>query len=332
MKNLKNKKTLVKLSILILAVVALCYALRVIVPWLVDVWYENLFWEECVKQDEQIPPNTELLISACTDPKVRGVPGGEVLFVHEKKTGEIYLLDLRTGEKKQVPNDPLLVQHGIFLSSELVWLVGYLSPDSNTKGYRPHYILDLTNGQRYELVDLRFKFPVRLVKNGELIPEVIPYFTGAEKVFVHYSSLQLIALSPDFRQQHERNAIFPLSYFSVEKTDTEYVELIERLMGGLKINYEIIDFSLRYTDVPSPTGKYIANSDGIFLSGADSPLISGEYTRGNYGDRGGSFISWYYDESGFVYTQGEYYYYQDSLLGSHFLLPRPVLKLNLPEK
>lgn len=88
----------------------------------VEEWYETLFWEECAKQDEQLPPNTELLISACTAPVVRGVPGGEVLFVHEKKTGEMYLLDLRTGEKRQLhPN----YEGGAFLSSELVWRPGY---------------------------------------------------------------------------------------------------------------------------------------------------------------------------------------------------------------
>jgi hypothetical protein len=50
------------------------------------------------------------------------VPGGEVLFVHENRPENMYLLDLRTGEKKAVPDDPFLLDYGVFLSSELVWL------------------------------------------------------------------------------------------------------------------------------------------------------------------------------------------------------------------
>jgi hypothetical protein len=41
----------------------------------------------------------------------------------------------------------------VFLSSELVWLEGSLVGPDNPN-YRPHYILDLTTGQRYELLDL----------------------------------------------------------------------------------------------------------------------------------------------------------------------------------
>jgi hypothetical protein len=82
---------------------------------------------------------------------------------------------------------------------------------------------------------------------------------------------------------------------------------------------------LEYAAVPSPKGKYTVNTNGIFLSGSDTPIVSGE----NFSQYK-SFISWYYDESGIVFTQGSYYYFRDFLSNSYFRLPRPILKLNLP--
>ena len=44
-------------------------------PKEVNQWYENLYWEDCAKQDKQIPPNTELLISAFKNRYLTGLPG-----------------------------------------------------------------------------------------------------------------------------------------------------------------------------------------------------------------------------------------------------------------
>jgi hypothetical protein len=132
MQNLKERNALLTILLVVFLLVLMCCNL----PSL-------LFWPLCLKQDLSRPPNTEVLVSACKRPGAIGVPGGEVLFVHEGRTDKMYLLDLRTGEKRKVPNDPLLLDHGIFLSSELVWLEGsFIRPEN--PGYRPHYILDLT--------------------------------------------------------------------------------------------------------------------------------------------------------------------------------------------
>jgi len=157
-----------------------------------------LFWPLCWKQDRDIPPNTEVIVSACKRPGAIGVPGGEVLFVGEGRTGKMYLLDLRTGEKRDVPNDPLLLDHGIFLSSELVWLEGSLVGPDNPN-YRPNYILDLTDGQRYELLDMTW---LPLLNGNKFDPKYFAYFQSAEQVFIHHTENRLIALAPDFRQHH----------------------------------------------------------------------------------------------------------------------------------
>ncbi|MEK6751447.1 MAG: hypothetical protein AABZ00_04195 [Chloroflexota bacterium] len=291
-------------------------------PKEVEQLYEELYWEECTKEDKQIPSHTEVLISACKRSVVRSVPGGEMLFVNELKTGEVYLLDLRTGEKKPVPNDPLFLDDGIFLSSELVWLKGSRGRPDNTPGYRPHYILDLKDGKRYELLDLTWT-PLR---NGEFDIQNYAYFESAEQVFLHLDENMLIALSPDFRQTVQQNVILSQSSLGTHSEGFENGELLEQLMSDLGVEYEIIDFSLRYADVPSPTGKYVVRKDGIYLSSADVPVITREYMR----SMGGGFKGWYYDESGVIIALDSYYYYRNSFWNSRFPLPRPILKLNLP--
>ncbi|MBI5825971.1 MAG: hypothetical protein HZB18_18240 [Chloroflexi bacterium] len=294
-------------------------------PEEVEQLYENLYWEECAKEDKQIPPHTEVLISACKNSAVRGVPGGEYLFVNELKTGEIYLLNLRTGEKKQVPNDPLVLERGIFLNSELVWLEGSGGKPDNSPSYSPHYILDLTDGKRYELLDLSW-LPL---KNGEFDIQNYAYFESAEEVFLHSEENVLIALSPDFRQNTKQNIIFSQSSLGTHSEGFVNGELLEQLMNDLEVNYEVVDFSLEYTDVPSPTGKYVVRHDGIYLSSTDMPVVTREYTGGLFMGFGG-FKSWYYDESGVIIALDSYYYYRNSFWNSRFPLPRPILKLNLP--
>jgi hypothetical protein len=120
MQKLKERKPLLIKLLAVILLVMLCCNL----PSL-------LFWPLCLKQDLFHPPNTEVLVSACKRSVVTGVPGGEVLFVREGRTGKMYLLDLRSGEKRKVPNDPLLLDHRIFLSSELVWLESGVTADPN---------------------------------------------------------------------------------------------------------------------------------------------------------------------------------------------------------
>lgn len=278
---------------------------------------EYLFWEECPKSDKDLPPNTELLISACVDPQVRGAPGGEVLYVHEEKTGATYLLDLKTGEKRTIPKDPLLLEKGVFLNSEWVWLEGYGNPAYSD--YRPSFILDLNTGKRYELVDI--------TKWGEgegPKSEYDPYFQSAEKIFLHHGRNRAIALPRGFMTTSMTGVILYMS-----GQETKPGQSLELYFEDLGVEYQIIDYSLENVEVPSPSGKYVATGNGIFSTGSDISLLPDAYN--SYPNRWvpGDFISWYYDDSGVVYTQGAYYYY-NGLLSSRFRIPRPILKLNLP--
>ena len=279
---------------------------------------ETLFQETCEEFDRNLPPNTELLVSACTSPVAKGIPDGKTLFVHEKKTGEMYLLDLRTGEKRAIPDDPLFLDYGIFLSSELVWLRGHDGRVSNDPGYRPHYILDLSNGKRYELTDITGWI-------GEPPPpDFTPYFQSAEQIFISRQKNRAIALPPDFRQNPKGSVILYKNSLTTGE-DFEDGELLEIIMNDLGLDYKIVDSSFRYSDATSPSRKYVARHDGIYLSGTNALILDTPDS---------SFTSWYYDESGVVIQ--EYPIYLQPILlpqGSPgFPVLHPILKLNMPAR
>lgn len=310
MKTLKERKVLfIKLAVVILLVLLTCYLPE-----------EILFWNLCTQQDRDIPPNTEVIISACKRPIATGVPGGDVLFVHEVKTGKIYLLDLRTGEKRKVPNDPLLLDKGIFLSSELVWLEGSLVRPGKP-GYRPHYVLDLTDGERYELLDLD---TLPRLEGGKFDPKNYAYIQSAQYVYIHHSENTLIALSSDFRTNQNSRVVF--SGFAI---GTDHAEALIQLTKSFDTVYENIDLSTtRYSDIPSPTGKYVVRNDGIYFSETDVPIINRQYTGGRF--MGGYFSGWYYDESAVVVQGTGYYLFTFPGISSIYYVPSPILKLYLP--
>lgn len=330
MKTIPNEKYDKRVRLIIIATPMICFIVfalpTLLGEYVKPIWHEKIFWEECVKQDEQIPPNTELLISACTNPEVRGVPEGDMLFVREKKTGEVYILDLRTGEKKQVPNDPVLLKRGIFLSSELVWLEG---EGGEYNDYYPYYVLDITDGQKYKLVDLSSKFNSNaILENDKVNPDLLLYFTEAEQIFFIDQHNVIIALSPNFRQNLERNVHLGLDVLWQEDTLPDGDLLLE-FLKNLQVDYKIIDFynhidyAEEIPEILSPTGKYVVRNDGIYDADTNMPIIL-DYTSGVDID---DFVSWYYHEHSIVIALRRYSYETFPWL---FLLPRPVIKLNLP--
>jgi len=287
---------------------------------------EILFQSLCMEQDREIPPHTEVLVSACKRPEAKGVPGGEVLFVNEKRTGRIYLLDLRTGEKTKISNAHFLFENGIFLSSDLVWLEGSRGRPDNSPSYRPDYILDLKDGKQYEVLDLSW---LPRSENGYLDLQYYSYFKSAERIFIHHSKNIVIALSSDFRTSPNGRVV--LSQYALESgADYENGKAIEELIKGFGLRYEIIDISTTlYKDIPSPTGNYLIRNDGIYSSETNLIIVDREYTGGHF--MGGYFKSWYYDESAVVVQQNSSYLFISTLGPQFFLIPSPLLVLRLPE-
>lgn len=301
------------------------YALGALLLVLLCYNFPNLlFFTLCLKEDIFRPPHTEMLVSACKKPVARGVPGGEAAFIFEGSTDRAYLLDLRTGEKRNLPDDPLLLDKGVFLSPELVWLEGSLvGPDD--PNYRPHYILDLMEGKRYALLDLDL---LPRLEGGRFDPKNYAYIQNSDSVYIHHSDNTLIALSSNFRESLDERVILS-QYSLLSGATSEPGETLEQLLHKLGIKYEIIDLGTTlYKDIPSPTGKYVVRNDGIYLAGTNVPAITREYTGGLF--MGGNFKGWYYDESGVVFSYGGYYLFGNSLFGSYFLVPRPIMKMDIP--
>ena len=308
MKNLKeNKRFRYALGALLLVFLC-CYLPQ-----------EILFLKLCLEQDREIPPHTEVLISACKKPGVWGVPGGEFLFVREGRT-KMYMLDLRTGLIKKVPNYPHLLDRGVFLSPELVWLKGSAAAGPGAPRYRPNYILDLTTGKRYELLNLGL---LPRLEDRKFDPKNFSYIESADMIFIHHYYGALIALPSDFRES-PGNAVILYEYPFSPDLSLPNGMLLEQVTNDLGLDYEVVDFSVSSAEVPSPTKKYIVRSDGVYLAGTNQ-LIRGVGGMNNY------FRSWYYDESAVIVQGGGDYLFTFPGISSVYYIPSPVLKLKLPE-
>jgi hypothetical protein len=303
MERLKENKPL-RFALGALLLVLVCYNLP-----------NLLFFPLCIKEDIFRPPNTEVLVSACKRPGARGIPGGEAVFIYEGRTDNAYLLDLRTGEKRKVPVDSHLLIDGVFLSSQWIWLEGSRTkPES--QNYRPDYILDLRDGKRYELIDLTW-FPR---SEGEFDPKYYEYLQSADKVFIHHGRNILITLSSDLNENN--NFILSQSILGVYNEGYKRGELLERLMKELGVNYEIVDYSLDDTDVPSPSGKYVVRKYGIYISSQDKLIY--QHAMGWH------FKGWYYDESGIVFQESGWHLISLPEVQDLYYIPSPILKLRLP--
>lgn len=277
-----------------------------------------LFLKLCMEADREIPPHTEVLISACKKPGVWGVPGGEYLFVREGRT-KMYMLDLRTGLRKKVPNSRLLLKEGAFLSPELFWIQGSATNFPGDSNYRPNYILDLTTGKRYELLNLG---SLPRLENRKLDPKNFSYIESADLIYIHHYYRALIALPSDFRQ-HPENAVILYEYFIDFTSDMPDDKSLEQVANDLGLDYEVIDFSVSNAEVPSPTKKYVVRDGGVYLAGTDQ-LVRGVGGMHRY------FRSWYYDESAVIVHGAGDYLFNFPGVSSVYYIPSPVLKLNLP--
>ena len=232
----------------------------------------------------------------------------------------MYMLNLRTGAIKKIPNDPELLERGVFLSPELVWLKGSASAGPGAPRYRPNYILDLTTGKRYELLNLGL---LPRLEDRKFDPKNFSYIESADSIFIHHYYSALIALPSDFRES-PGNAVILYEYPLSADNSLPRGTLVEQVANDMGLDYEVVDFSVSRTEVPSPTKKYVVRSDGVYVAetnqlvqGAGMPI----YFRG-----------WYYDDSAVIVHGGGDYLFTFPGISTVYYIPSPVLKLNLPSE
>jgi hypothetical protein len=68
-------------------------------------------------------------------------------------------------------------------------------------------------------------------------------------------------------------------------------------------------------------------NDGIYFSETNAPFVTRDYVGTFLGDY---FKSWYYDEQAIVVQRSPDYVINDTILGTHFVIYNPILKLRLP--
>lgn len=309
MKTFKKRNSVLVIILAVVLQVLLCCNLPSI-----------LFWSLCLNQDIFRPLNTKILISACNKDRVdvTVTPDGKALFVTKAspdswyRLEDVYLVDLSTNEKRDVSVENLdLMRRGKLLSSDLFWR--WASPD---------YIIDLRDGHSYDLINLN---QLPRLEGNKFDPKYYAYFQSAEQVFILQQHSKVIALSPDFHQNPDKNVIYFLPSGSGAFGDGKK---LEKLMNDLGVKYEVVDFSYPYhydTNLLSPTGKYIVRGDGIYLSETNALVVNRAMS---------DFQGWYYDESAVVLRQGGYYLIDlGSAFGSSlefFFIPGPTIKLRLP--
>ena len=103
-----------------------------------------------------------------------------------------------------------------------------------------------------------------------LNPDNYAYIQSAENVFIHPSENELIALSTNFRTNQNGRVIFTGQIITTDNNDHE---VLEKLMRSRGMDYKIVDFSLDYADIPSPTGKYVAREYGVYLSSTNKQIV-----------------------------------------------------------
>jgi hypothetical protein len=326
MQSFKKRNLLLVILLAVVLLIVLCCNLP-------SLLYSLRFPSLCLKQDLLRPPNTEILISACNKEermRITVTPDGKALFVTKKSArnnisgnipapDEVYLLDLSTGEKRNVPVENLYwMEQGELLSSELFWW-----------WVDPGYIIDMNDGQRYELIDLN-QMPLL---DKKFDPKNYRYFQSAEQVFILQDKNRVIALSPDFRQSPEGNVIYRKSS---PNSDVKDGAMVEELMNDLGVKYKIVNFSNSYyydlgvhlyfsdADIYSPTGKYVVRDNGIYFSETNNVVVFRDMS---------DFQGWYYDESAVVLRLEGYYLIDiNGAFGSslrYFYIPGPTLKLRL---
>ncbi len=272
------------------------------------------------------PERVDVIIPACQkDNIVRLSPSGRLLFVgkDELMSNDNYILNLETGEKKYILNLSRGSIH--FLNDEIAFHTFYGVDE---------YVLDLKTMNQYALQKFR-DINSDAYFNGKVNLDVLAQSLRDDKEVFLIGDNIVVAL--DTSTHISRNNFF-IRYLDVSGNSPNRLEEF-LLVYNISFTY-IPDYPEFLPQILSFNNKFIAKSDGIYLSNTNQKIEDGypDIDRISYNPKYFSFYGWIYDNTGAIYTTefglcliSYWSVYSD---GSSCLIkvPQPVLKLKVPQE
>lgn len=294
---------------------------------------QHLFQCSCPveSEEERYPDEVDVVVPACRYGGVWLSPSGRLLYVREieDESTSTYLMNLQSQEKT-----PFFIPEGSyhFLTDDLM----FLWVDCG-KGYEcGYFILDLKTGKQYPLRRFLNLRPDAYQYGKVDLEILVDYLKGAKDVFlidaVGGGGEVIVALNSDFGIFPERN-FFISSPLSDYDSDSE-----ELFLQNNNIDYYYVS-AMFPGEAISPDGRFIARSDGIYLTATDQKIVE-EYSSNRYYRwyRWGFFSvrGWTHDGTSVIYST----FLTPCLvevpildeIGCFKSVPQPLIKLKVPEE
>ena len=272
-----------------------------------SLWLQHFYQCECPanSQEMRYPPQIDVIVSACSNPRIRLSPSGQSLYVEERTSDPpiMYILDLQSMQKTQKLEQPF--SH--FLTDDLVLI--------QSAGD----VINLKTGQHIPLQYFGSVHPDAYL-NGEENPAALAEsLRTAKQIFVVEN--EVVALSANVKTLSDQS-------FIVNDRFMPGYRDAESFLHQNNIPYQrILPNYLR--EIKSPNGKWIARDDGIYLADTDQLIVEAPqaFVKGWTSDGNAAIYSADYGLC--VLTSGGLIF-DDTWCA--ISVPQPVLKVWVPEQ
>jgi hypothetical protein len=293
---------------------------------------QYLFQCNCppTSEEARYPDEVDVIIPACSYASSTLSPSGNFLYVQEEASSQTtsYFLDLRNQEKRPIfiPVDNTT----LFLTDELL----FLSLDYGNDDYEGgEYILDRTTGNQYLIKSFVFLRSDAYVDRKPNLDVLASSLREVKDVFLIGNDI-IIALALDFYT-------FPEHNFYIDQTSLPGNEnnRAEQFLQHNNIDYHFVPEQFP-GEALSPDGRFIARTDGIYLTDSDQRIVDANVAKGFWHPYSGNHFSvrgWFYDGSGVIYTK----FLEPCLIeivglvydepSCFIVVPQPLLKLKVPK-
>lgn len=289
-----------------------------------SLWMQYLLQCNCPLSSEpaRYPAEVDVLVSACQRGNVAVSPGGTSMLVRPDAPGDSYLWDLTTGTRQLLPTPG----YYSFVTDDVLWV----SPP----GAREQYLFNWRTQTASELTELWSpRVPGGERADGTPNAEaLLPLLRSTDQVYLpdtpYLSDEYVLVLGGQLVAGADRRNFLISRWAWVDRAASD--ESLRAFLEEQGIAYHLQ--RTRYSvEWPSPTGRYVARTDGIFLAATGERIASMEgQARRGFGMRG-----WLFDERGFVMDGYPDYLIDLYIIEASIRLGRvdhPVLVLQVPSE